>query len=176
MSGLIPDYRWPSLADIPIEKFADKGFKGALLDIDNTFCPYDQYDEIPPENAEWVKRAEAVGVKCVLYSNATQWKIEKIGKISGLAGVPKAYKPSHHRLPEALELLGCTKDEALAIGDQAVTDILGGNLGGCTTILVEPYTEKDWPGTKLLRLIEMCAIVDRRPWNRHKPKVFSTEV
>lgn len=168
MSLFKPKHRYGSLAEVPIEEFAARGIKGALLDIDNTLVPYHEYDSIPPENEAWIARAETLGVKCLLFSNATQWKIEKLKEVSGLPGVPKAYKPSMRLLPKALEILGCTKAEVVIIGDQVCTDILGGNMGKIETILVEPLTSKDWPGTKLLRMIEWIVLPDRRPWNRKK--------
>ncbi len=151
---------------MPIEEFAARGIRGALLDIDNTLVVYGVYDEIPDENLEWLKRAEAAGVKCLLYSNATQWKIEKLQKLTGLPGVPKVYKPAWALLKKALDILGCKKSEVVLIGDQCCTDVLGGNWGGVETILVEPLAEKDWPGTKLLRMIEWFVLPDRRPWNK----------
>jgi HAD superfamily phosphatase (TIGR01668 family) len=163
-----PDYHYPSLADVPIEEFAALGIKGVLLDIDNTLVPYGQHEPIPEENRNWIDRAEAAGVKCILYSNATQKKIGKMERISGLDGVPKAYKPGWAQIGKALKLLGCSKEEALLIGDQGCTDILGGNFGGLMTLLVEPMTKKDWWGTKILRVIEMTFLWHRLPWNRKK--------
>jgi len=170
VSGLIPDYRYPSLADVPIEEFAEKGIRGALLDIDNTLVDYGVYDVIPEANLEWLNRAKAVGVKCILYSNASQWKIDRIKKVADLPGVSKVYKPAYALLDKALGIIGCAKNEVILIGDQVCTDILGGNLGGVITVLVEPLTEKDWPGTKLLRMIEWTAIPDRRPWYRKRER------
>jgi HAD superfamily phosphatase (TIGR01668 family) len=161
-----PDYRYPSLADVPIEEFASRGFKGALIDIDNTLIEYGVYDVIPQQNLEWLKRAKAAGVQCLLYSNATQWKIELLVKLTDLPAVPKVYKPAWKLMGKALEMIDCSKDEAILIGDQICTDILGGNWGGVTTVLVEPLTPKDWIGTKLLRMIEWFVLPDRRPWYR----------
>jgi len=168
VNPLLPDYRYPSLAEIPIEEFASRGFKGALLDIDNTLVPYDVYDYVPEQNLAWIKRAEAAGVRCLLYSNATQWKIEKLREVSGLPGVPKVYKPAWKLLDKALGMVGCTREEALMIGDQCCTDMLGGNLAGVATILVEPLTPRDWIGTRIFRMIEWLVLPDRRPWNRKR--------
>ncbi len=167
MNPFKPDYRYPSLADVPIEEFAKAGKRGALLDIDNTLVPYGQYENLTPENKEWLDRAAACGVKCLLYSNASQRKIELVGKVTGLPGVPKVYKPAWKLLGKALAMIECSKDEVVLIGDQICTDMVGGNMGGVDTILVEPMTPKDWPGTKLLRMIEWFVLPDRRPWNRN---------
>ena len=166
MKVFCSNYRYKSLADVPIEEFAAKGTRGVLVDIDNTLVPYGEYDKIPEQNMAWLKRADAVGVKVILYSNASQWKIDHLRKVSGLDGVPKAYKPSYWRLDKALELVGTTKEHALMIGDQLCTDCLGGNLSGVETVLVEPLIEADWWGTKILRLIEWIFLPDRRPWGR----------
>jgi len=163
-----PSYRYKTLADVPIEELAAEGIRGVLLDIDNTLVPYGEYERIPARNLEWLKRAEAVGVKVLLYSNASQWKIDRIGAVSGLSGVPKAYKPSWRLLDRALAILGATKDQVIMVGDQLCTDILGGNWCGVKTVLVEPIVEKDWPGTKILRLIEWIFLPDRRPWRSGK--------
>lgn len=168
MNPFKPDYRYPSLSAVPVEEFAEAGKRGALLDLDNCLIAYGVYDRLPPENREWLDRAAACGVKCLLYSNASQWKIEKVKELTGLPGVPKVYKPAWKLLGKALDIIGCTKEEALMIGDQICTDILGGNWGGVDTILVEPLTEKDWPGTKLLRMIEWFVLPDRRPWSKGK--------
>ncbi|MCX6645408.1 MAG: YqeG family HAD IIIA-type phosphatase [bacterium] len=169
MSAL-PDYRYKSLSDIPIEEFASRGIKGALIDIDNTLIPYGEYENIPTENREWLDRAKKAGVRCLLYSNATQRKISKLEKVSGLPGVPKAYKPSVKEIPKALKILGLKREEVVMVGDQWCTDILSGYFAGIKTILVEPLTMKDWWGTKILRAIEMLALSDRRPWRKTKPK------
>ena len=168
MKSFQPSYRYKTLADVPIEELAAEGIRGVLLDIDNTLVPYGEYERIPARNLEWLKRAEAVGVKVLLYSNASQWKIDRIGAVSGLSGVPKAYKPSWRLLDRALAILGATKDQVIMVGDQLCTDILGGNWCGVKTVLVEPIVEKDWPGTKILRLIEWIFLPDRRPWRSGK--------
>ena len=170
MKVFSPSYRYKTLADVPIEEFAAKGIRGVLLDIDNTLIPYGEYDRIPERNMEWLKSAEAAGMKVVLYSNASQWKINRMREISGLDGVPKAYKPSWWRLGKALEMVGSRKDQALMIGDQLCTDCLGGNLCGVETVLLEPLVERDWWGTKILRAIEWLFLPDRRPWGKKSKK------
>jgi uncharacterized protein len=163
-----PTFRYKTLADVPIEEFAKKGYRGVLLDIDNTLVPYGDYDKIPDQNRDWLKRAGVAGVKVILYSNASQWKIEYLKKVSGLDGVPKAYKPSALRLQKALDMAGVTKEQALMIGDQLCTDCFGGSLWNVTTVMVEPMIEKDWWGTKILRLIEWMFMPDRRPWGKRR--------
>lgn len=46
------------------------------------------------------------------------------------------------------------KEEIVVVGDQLLTDVLGGNRGGLYTILVIPVVESDGFFTKFNRMIE----------------------
>ena len=46
------------------------------------------------------------------------------------------------------------KEETVVIGDQLLTDILGGNRSGFHTILVVPVAQNDGMATKFNRLVE----------------------
>ena len=51
-----------------------------------------------------------------------------------------------------------TVSEVVIIGDNLVTDILGGNKVGITTILVNPISNKDTASGKISRLYEKMII------------------
>ena len=163
-----PCSRYKTLSDVPIEELAARGIHGVLLDIDNTLVPYGDLEHIPDDNRKWLERAKNADMAVILYSNATQKKIDRVRGVSGLDGVPKAYKPGWGRLRKALKMVNARKDQVVMVGDQLCTDILGGNLCGVETILVEPLTEKDWWGTNILRMIEWIFLPDRRPWGRKR--------
>jgi HAD superfamily phosphatase (TIGR01668 family) len=59
--------------------------------------------------------------------------------------------PAFHR---ALRQMGLNKDEAVVIGDQLLTDVLGGNRSGFHTILVVPVAQNDGFWTKFNRFAE----------------------
>ena len=46
------------------------------------------------------------------------------------------------------------KEETVVIGDQLLTDVLGGNRGGFHTILVVPVAQTDGMATKFNRIVE----------------------
>ena len=46
------------------------------------------------------------------------------------------------------------KEETVVIGDQLLTDVLGGNRGGFHTILVVPVAQTDGMATKFNRMVE----------------------
>src|SRR2546428_13086469 len=51
-------------------------------------------------------------------------------------------------------LMGTRAEPTALIGDQVFTDILGGNLLGVKTILVEPLSTQEFPTTRLIRRLE----------------------
>ena len=56
-------------------------------------------------------------------------------------------------LHEGLRVLGSDAHNAL-VGDQLFTDILGGNLVGFYTVLVDPIVDREFLTTRLLRRLE----------------------
>jgi HAD superfamily phosphatase (TIGR01668 family) len=50
--------------------------------------------------------------------------------------------------------MGIKKEEAVVVGDQLLTDVLGGNRGGFHTILVVPVAQTDGFWTKFNRFAE----------------------
>jgi len=53
-----------------------------------------------------------------------------------------------------MALMGTQAQSTALIGDQVFTDILGGNLLGVRTILVEPLSTQEFPTTRLIRRLE----------------------
>ena len=54
----------------------------------------------------------------------------------------------------ACRKLGCSAGEVAIVGDQIFTDVLGGNLAGAMTILVEPFVLEQSRLFKLRRRLE----------------------
>ncbi len=157
MGILKPDMHIRDIHHLDLDALWDKGYRGILLDLDNTFVPYGEYKPIPEESMEWLKRVREKGFTVAIYSNATKWKTDLIAEQTGLFCAHKALKPLTIKLKQCLKCLGCDKSKVVTIGDQLFTDILGGNLAGLFTILVEPVHEKDFWGTKILRALERIA-------------------
>jgi HAD superfamily hydrolase (TIGR01450 family) len=62
-------------------------------------------------------------------------------------------KPSPHMFKMALSKAGCTKEEAVMIGDQLETDVLGAARAGIDSILVTSGVDRDAKGFKVLATI-----------------------
>jgi len=149
-----PDERYGKITDINLGELWEKGIRGLILDLDNTIVPWGE-DTPKEEVIEFVERAKEKGYKLALISNAQPHRVEKCGKILGISGIGYAKKPLPFSLKKAQKnLLRLPPSQVAIIGDQIFTDILGGNLLGFYTVLVEPITKRDFIGTKLFRLLE----------------------
>ena len=58
-------------------------------------------------------------------------------------------KPLPFGYLKAVKFLGVKRKQCAIVGDQIFTDILGGNLAGCKTVLVSPVELED---TKLFKI------------------------
>lgn len=58
------------------------------------------------------------------------------------------------------------KEEILVVGDQVMTDVLGGNMAGFYTVLVIPVVQTDGKITKINRFMER--IILKRIKNKDK--------
>jgi hypothetical protein len=153
---LTPNLHVRDIHSIDLDELWNHGFRGILLDLDNTFVPYGHYQPLPKESSQWLQKVKDKGFKVALYSNASRWKVDLIFKQTGMFCVYKAIKPLPLKLRPCLRYLGMDKTLVVTIGDQLFTDILGGNLVGMYTILVDPIHDRDFWGTKVLRFMERC--------------------
>ncbi|HYE76408.1 MAG TPA: YqeG family HAD IIIA-type phosphatase [bacterium] len=149
---------WPhrhhrTIHEVPLQELWDHGIRGILLDIDNTLATHTVY-EVAPEARDWVDEAKAMGFKVALYSNAMSARTRKMAEVLEVAAAPRGYKPLNFGLAGALRLLGLPRHQVALVGDQLFTDVLGGKLGGLTTVLIEPLSRKEWLHTRWFRKLE----------------------
>jgi predicted HAD superfamily phosphohydrolase YqeG len=71
------------------------------------------------------------------------------------AGARVIRKPSAVLVDYAVRELGCTKDEAVMIGDQYLTDVAGANLGGVRSIRLPTLARETFrPAVRLSQVLE----------------------
>ncbi|MDH7602825.1 MAG: YqeG family HAD IIIA-type phosphatase [Armatimonadota bacterium] len=149
-----PDESVSRVTDIDLDRLMDKGFKALLLDLDNTLLPW-QSMEVPADVRRWVNRAVQLGFRlCIVSNTHNPRRLRQIAAEIGVECVHRALKPRGSGFTIALAKLGCAGSEAVVVGDQLLTDILGGKLAGMYTILVDPMHPREFVGTKISRLIE----------------------
>ncbi|MGQ9455130.1 MAG: YqeG family HAD IIIA-type phosphatase [Armatimonadota bacterium] len=142
------------ITEIDIQRLFNAGFRSLLLDLDNTLLPWRSF-EVPTDVRCWLRAAEQLGFKlCIVSNTHDPGRLRMIAEEVGVEYVHRALKPCSAGFDMALAKLGCTRREAVVVGDQVLTDVLGGNLAGMYTILVEPMHPAEFFGTKISRLIE----------------------
>jgi HAD superfamily phosphatase (TIGR01668 family) len=98
-----------------------------------------------------------------LVSNNWHERVTTVADELGLPMVSKAVKPLPFAFLKALGILDARPQQTAVIGDQLFTDIVGGNLIGARTVLVEPLSRTDLPHTLLLRRMEARIMAGREP-------------
>ncbi len=130
-----------------------RGIKGVIIDLDNTIVGWGTLAPLA-EDAAWVAAAKDAGIQVlVLTNNGTPWA-SQIAKDLGVPCIPRARKPLPGGFRRALNVLELKPAEAVVIGDQLFTDVLGAKLAGLEVILVEPLVRHDPLNTLPLRWLE----------------------
>lgn len=150
---LRPDGHAASLIDVAPGPLWERGWRGIVLDLDNTCCAYHR-PELADGVAAWVAAALARGFRIVMVSNNFSERVAATGAMLGVETVPNALKPLPFGFLRALRLLGTGRRQTVVIGDQVFTDVLGAKLLGLGTVLTEPLVAHDFPLTRVLRLLE----------------------
>jgi HAD superfamily phosphatase (TIGR01668 family) len=151
---LDPWIRIGSLAQLDLSGLRQKGFRGILIDLDNTISPWRQ-NQITEEARQFLREAKELGFEICLFTNAKAYRAVPVSRDAGIRCFPKARKPFGFHYRTVLREMGLKASETLAIGDQIFTDVWGGNRAGCHTVLLPPlFPANEFVGTKCLRILE----------------------
>lgn len=153
MGLLKPTYTMPKVTDSDLTSIWKGGKRGLLVDADNTLLPFGTLD-LKDDFKDWLDSAMAMGFRIVVFTNNFGDRAAKIQKTIGLPIVYGWVKPFPWGMARALRAIGLPRREVLLFGDQLFTDILGANLCGIDSVLVEPLAAKDSVWTGLMRKLE----------------------
>jgi HAD superfamily phosphatase (TIGR01668 family) len=148
-----PDLEAATLADVSLDDLWQRNFRGLIIDLDNTVCGYHE-STLAPGVRDWVLAAKARGFALVLVSNNFRERVAAIGAQLDVPAVPNALKPLPQGFLLALRRLGTRRSQTVVIGDQLFTDVLGAKMLGLHVVLTQPLVPKDFPLTRVLRLME----------------------
>jgi HAD superfamily phosphatase (TIGR01668 family) len=149
---LRPDHTVNFVTEIDVLHLAERGIRGIMLDLDNTLVAWDSHF-LDSQVEHWVARCKAHSLSLCLVSNAKPHRIQKAIAPLDIPYVARARKPMLNGFRKALEVLGTTPRETAMIGDQVFTDVLGANLLGLYSILIQlPNPREQWwmKGTRRL--------------------------
>lgn len=150
---LRPSSQVPTIYDIDLDALRARGIRGVILDLDNTIVPWGAR-EVGPRLPVWIAAARAADLRLCIVSNNAGSRVTAIAKRLGLPVVTWALKPRRRAIRRALLVMGTTPDATALVGDQLLTDILGGNRLGLHTILVRPQSHREFVLTRLVRSLE----------------------
>ncbi|MFD2333746.1 YqeG family HAD IIIA-type phosphatase [Cohnella sp. GCM10020058] len=155
---LLPDQLVGTVFDIDLASLSSMGVRGIITDLDNTLVSA-RTPLATPELIAWLDKVKSLGFQVVILSNNNLMRVAKFAEPLGIPFIPAARKPFNKAFKQALNLLDLKAEQAVVVGDQMMTDVLGGRRMGLHTILVTPIAraEEGW-GTRMNRRIEKIAL------------------
>ncbi|NLN48827.1 MAG: YqeG family HAD IIIA-type phosphatase [Clostridiales bacterium] len=131
--------------------------KGIIIDIDNTLVAWDARD-LDEKTKAFIKDLRKKGFNIGILSNSTKKRVARLNKDLRLPAVCNACKPWKYSYKKAMKIMNIYASNTAVIGDQIFTDILGGNILGLYTILVDPISSKEFFWTRLMRMAEALVL------------------
>lgn len=157
-----PDRFAARLHDVPLGELREAGFRGLIIDLDNTLVAF-RGSELAAEHLAWIEEARDRGFAMVMVSNNFSDRVQSIAAQLKIGCVPNALKPLPFGFTRALKHLGLPRRQVAVVGDQYFTDVLGAKLcGNLYTILTEPIERHDFPITTMFRFLERLVLRERR--------------
>ena len=139
--------------EITPEDIKNSGATAVLIDADNTLALHNSQQPYPGVSS-WIKTVIASGIPMIIISNNSAERVRPFAEKLGLPFVEKSAKPLPKGFLRACKRLGVKPAKAAVIGDQIFTDILGANLLGIKSILVDPFEKNQTAFLKLKRFFE----------------------
>lgn len=153
MKKYIPNMYKKTIHDINYEKLKENGIKCLLFDLDNTILKVDKY--IPKkEVCDLVKELKKDFTIYIISNNSHKERIYSASEKLGVEHVRFAMKPFSRGFRKVRRKHHFKKNEMCLIGDQLMTDVLGGNRYGLFTILVDPLSTNELKVTGINRYFE----------------------
>ncbi|WP_066293185.1 YqeG family HAD IIIA-type phosphatase [Bacillus sp. FJAT-29937] len=153
LKQFLPDQHVRSIFEITPEKLKEYGVKGIITDLDNTLVEWDR-PNATPKLINWFEEMKNSNVMITIVSNNNDCRVRSFSEPLNIPFIPLARKPLGRAFNRALLEMGLKKEETVVIGDQLLTDVLGGNRSGFRTILVVPVAQTDGFITRFNRKVE----------------------
>lgn len=133
--------------------YASLGYNTLLLDIDNTLSPF-YVEEPDDEIINFINILKENGFEVIIISNNTKDRVSKYVNKLNCKYYYMSLKPLIFTYLRIIKENNLDKSKIICLGDQLVTDILGGNILGLYTIYTKPIVNKDNFSGKITRSIE----------------------
>ena len=148
----VPDMYASAIEHVDLDRLERSGVEALLLDLDNTLIPWGS-DQMAASMSQWLEGARG-RFRIGMVSNALPDRVERWSRELEIPAISRAAKPRRGGYRELLGDMGIAPGRAAVIGDQLVTDVVGGNRMGMTTVLVVPLSKREFIGTRMVRFVE----------------------
>lgn len=153
LKKFLPNEHVKSIFEITPAQLKKRGIKGVITDLDNTLVEWDR-PIATPEVIKWFEEMHENGISVTIVSNNNESRVKSFSEPHQIPYIHRARKPFTSAFYDALQTMNLKKEDVVVIGDQLLTDILGGNRSGFYTILVVPVAQTDGLATKFNRFVE----------------------
>jgi len=153
MNKYIPKIYKKSILDIDYNILKEKDIKCIMFDLDNTLL---EVHKITPKKdfCHLVKKLKKDFKIIVISNNSSSKRVSLVAKELDVDYIKFAMKPFSRGFRKVHKRYNFNKCEMCLIGDQIMTDIMGGNKYGIYTILVDPLSDKELKVTGINRFFE----------------------
>ena len=152
MDLFIPDIYQQSIYTIDYKKLHKNGIKCLLFDLDNTIAPYNTLE--PDQKVKELFARLENDFKIIIISNNNKNRLRPFKEKLNVDTAYSSKKPFKSKYKKILELYKFKVSEVSCIGDQLLTDILGANRMGFTSILVNRIAKYETIFTRINRFFE----------------------
>lgn len=131
-----PTEYYASAYIIDYDRLYKEGYRCVIYDVDNTLV---EHGAPADERAiKLMSHLKELGYKITFLSNNKEDRVKMFNEPINASYIYKAGKPKIGNYLKAVENMGCTKEQALFVGDQLFTDVWGANRAGIRSALVVP--------------------------------------
>lgn len=157
-----PDDEVDNIHEIDYENLAKEGKEGIIFDLDNTLSPWQQ-ERLDKEVTELFWHLRDLGFRIGILTNGNGSKVRSHLQNLSYPVIFNASKPRRKGFKQMLNHLEVTPEQAVMIGDQLLTDVLGANRLNIHSILVRPVKPgQEYLLTKINRVLENLLLGGRK--------------
>lgn len=150
---LKPKIKLKRVTDISIGLLEKFNINALILDVDNTLSTH--HGQVLTVGLEkWLDEMNKCGIKLIILSNSKRRRVEPFADKINLDFISIGLKPLPFGYLRAVKKLSVKRKNTAIVGDQIFTDVLGGNLVGVKTILLDPIKLETTAGFRFKRKIE----------------------
>ena len=152
MDIFVPDMFYKNIYLIDYKKLKKNGIKCLIFDLDNTIASIDV--EEPDKKVKELFYKLCKDFKVIILSNNKKNRVRPFKEKLNVDSSYNSLKPFKKKYKKIMELYHYNDTEIACIGDQLLTDVLGANRMGFTSILVNPISPNEYIKTRFNRIFE----------------------